>query len=129
MGESGSVSESQQTTNSPLDYLDQLCDYALSIGMSYHDYWYEPADMLLRYHKAEQIRQKKRNTELWLQGLYVHIAIGDLVPVLNPFSKEHKAKPYLQDPIPLTHDEALEQENKKYERFKQQMFNLVKKKE
>ena len=125
MGESGSVS--QETTISPLEYLNQLCDYALSIGMSYHDYWYEDADMLIRYHKAEIIKQRKRNNEMWLQGLYVHIAIGDLVPVLNPFSKEHKAKKYLSKPIPITKEEQEEQERDKYNRFVDYMMSKVKK--
>ena len=93
--------------------------------MSYHDYWYERADMLIRYHKAEQIRQKKRNNEMWLQGLYVHIAIGDLVPVLNPFSKEHKAKKYLSKPIPITKEEQEEQEREKVQRFINYMNTLV----
>ena len=123
MGENRGVSPS---TITPLEYLDQLCEYALSIGMSYNDYWYGEAQMLLRYHNAEKLRQRKRNNELWLQGLYVYMAVGNLVPVLNPFSKEHRAKSYLKDPIPLTEEDRKEKEEKDYQRFKQQMFDLVK---
>ena len=126
MGENRGVS---QPTITPLEYLDQLCGYALSIGMSYNDYWYNDYTMLIHYHNAEKIRQKRKNNELWLQGLYVHIAIGDLVPVLNPFSKEHRAKPYLKKPIPLTQEEQEQEEREKYQRFVDYMMSRTKKKE
>ena len=126
MGESGSIT---QDTISPLEYLDELCSYALSIGMTYNEYWYEPYDKINLYVRAEQMRQRKKNNELWLQGLYVHIAIGDLVPVLNPFSKDHKARPYLDKPIAITQEEQEEQDKAKYDRFVKYMMSKVKKSE
>lgn len=90
--------EVAQKTTTPQDiinYLYELFAYALSIGMNYEQYWYDDPMLINSYIKAEEIRQVKKNNELWLQGLYVYIAIGDLVPVLNPFSKDHKAKKYL----------------------------------
>ena len=126
MGESGSVAQSA-TTTTPIEYLDQLCDYAMSIGMSYHDYWFSDYTMLIHYHNAEKIRQRKRNNEMWVQGMYIYSAIGNLVPVLNPFSKEHKARPYLKQPIPISQEEKEEQEREKYERFVNYMMSKVKK--
>lgn len=107
--------EVAQKTTTPQDiinYLYELFAYALSIGMNYEQYWYDDPMLINSYIKAEEIRQVKKNNELWLQGLYVYIAIGDLVPVLNPFSKDHKAKKYLDKPIPITQreQEAYEQE-------------------
>ena len=64
-------------------------------------------------------------TELWLQGLYVYNAIGALVPVLNPFSKEHKAKPYLKNPIPITEEEREEEQRRKEQRFIEFMDRLA----
>ena len=125
MGESESI---KQETISPLEYLDKLCAYAMSIGMSYHDYWYGDYEMLKYFVEAEKIRQRKQNQLLWLQGLYVHIAIGDLVPILNPFSKEHKAKPYLKEPIPLSREEVEESERRKVERLKTRLMSRVKRK-
>ena len=107
--------EVAQKTTTPQDiinYLYELFAYALSIGMNYEQYWYDDPMLINSYIKAEEIRQVKKNNELWLQGLYVYIAICDLVPVLNPFSKDHKAKNYLDKPIPITQreQEAYEQE-------------------
>ena len=131
MGSSRELETSNQKTTSPQDvieYLDELFAYALSIGMTYKQYWYGDPKILNTYVRAEAFRQKRRNNELWLQGLYVHIAIGDLVPILNPFSKDHHAKKYLSKPIPITKEEQEEQERDKYERFVEYMKSLTKKK-
>lgn len=118
-----------QQTFSPLEYLDELFAYALSIGMSYEQYWFDDPALLNTFVRAEEIRQRKRNNEMWLQGLYVYQAVGALSPVLNPFSKEHKAKPYLNQPIPITQEERDEIEREKYERMLNYMQSLVKKTE
>jgi len=54
---------------------------------------------------------------MWLQGMYIYQAIGALTPLINPFSKDHRAKPYLKQPIPITEEEREEQERDKYDRF------------
>ena len=124
MGESRSVS---QSTITPLEYLNQLCEYALSIGMSYDLYWYGDADELLRFTRAEELRQKRVNYQAWLTGLYVYEAIGSLVPILNPFSKEHKARPYLKEPFPTSAEEVEERRLRKIEKWTQMMMSKVKK--
>ena len=97
--------------------------------MSYHDYWYGDPQMLINYHNAEEIRQRKRNNEMWLQGAYIYQAIGSLAPILNAFSKETRAKPYLKQPIPLTEKERAEQEQAKIQKFIDFMMKKVKKEE
>lgn len=69
------------------------------------------------------------NFQAWLQGLYVYQAIGSLVPLLNPFSKEHKAKPYVKEPLPLTEKEVEERRLRKIEKWTQMMMSKVKKEE
>lgn len=115
----------EQQAFSPLEYLEELCAYALSLGMPLKEYWNDDPMLLNNYVRAEAIRQRKRNTELWLQGAYVYQAVGALVPVLNPFSKEHRAKPYLKQPIPISEEERAEQEREKYERFVEYMMKRV----
>lgn len=122
MGESRGVS---QPTITPLEYLDELFAYAFSIGMTYDQYWYDNPFLLRLFIKAEKIKQRKRNNEMWLQGAYIYQAISALVPVLNPFSKEHRAKPYLKQPIPISEEEIAEQEREKYQRFVDYMFKRV----
>lgn len=109
------------------DYFNELFVYALSIGMTYDQFWHDDVDLLVYYHKAEQIRNRKRNQEMWLQGLYIYQAIGNLAPVLNGFVKDHRAKPYLKQPIPITEEDRIEQENQKVLKFRDYLINLSKK--
>lgn len=118
-----------QETFSPLEYLEELCAYAISVGMPANEYWYGDPELLNNYIRAEEIRQRKRNNELWLQGLYIYQAIGALTPVLNPFSKKHKADKYISKPIPITREEIAEAEQEKINRFVDYMHSLVKKTE
>lgn len=122
MGESQLTKEEAIT---PLEYLDKLFGYALSIGMTCDEYWNKDPTLINGYIEAEKIKQRKRNNELWLQGVYIYQAIGALTPVLNPFSKEHRAKPYLKQPIPLTEEEREAIEREKYERFVNYMMSKV----
>ena len=118
------------TNKNPLaslnEYLNKLCSYALSIGMPYELYWHGDPDAINYYIEAEQVRVGKKNTELWLQGLYIYSAIGRLAPVLNPLVQNHKPKPYFDKPIPLTEEERQREELLKYERMKEYMTRLVK---
>lgn len=114
-----------QQTFSPLEYLEELFAYALSIGMTYEQYWYDDPFLLKAYYRAEEIRQRKRNNEMWLQGLYVYQAVGGLIHLANPFTKERRAKPYLKQPIALSEEELAEQEREKYNRFVEYMHKRV----
>ena len=120
----GSVSED---TFSPLDYLEELFAYALSIGMTYEQYWYDDPMLINAYIRADEIKQRRRNNEMWLQGLYVYQAVGSLIHLANPFSKKHKADRYMKKPIPITSDELAEAEQEKYDRFVKYMHSLVNK--
>ena len=95
--------------------------------MTYEQYWYQNPSLIRCYVQAEKIRQRRQNESLWLQGLYVYQAIGSLIHLANPFSKEHRAKPYLKRPIPLTEEEKAQEEQEKYDRFVKYMHSLVKK--
>ena len=130
MGSGGELAEKSDKSTSPqdcLDYLDKLCAYALSVGMTYEQYWFQEPSLIRYYVQAEKIKQRKINSSMWLQGLYVYQAIGSLIHLANPFSKERRAKPYMKRPIPLTDEDKEEQEREKYERFVKYMHSLVKK--
>lgn len=115
----------EQQTFSPLEYLEELCAYALSLGMSAREYWHDDPMLINNYVRAEQIRQRKRNTELWLQGAYIYQAVGALSPIFNPFSKEHKAKPYMKHPVAITEEELADEQKRKEERFIKFMDSLA----
>ena len=70
--------------------------------MTYDQYWEGDCTLVKYYRKAEEIRNEKRNQELWLQGMYVYEAICDVAPVLHAFAKKGtKPTPYSIKPYPL----------------------------
>lgn len=97
--------------------------------MTYEQYWYGDPHIMVNYVHAEEIRQRKRNMEMWIQGAYIYEAIGSLAPVLNAFSKDGRAKPYRKQPIPLTEKEQEEQRVAKVNKFVEMMMKKVKKEE
>lgn len=121
MGSGGSVKQRATSPQDIIDYLNELFAYALSIGMTYDQYWFGDPKLINAYIKAEEIRQRKKNNEMWLQGAYVYQAVGSLIHLANPFSKEHKAKPYLDKPIPVTQQERDEIEQERYNRMLEYM--------
>ena len=83
--------------------------------------------MLAKYYrKAEEIRNERRNQELWLQGMYVYDAILCASPILHAFAKKGaKPKPYPTQPYALTAKERKKEkedkERKVYAKGKQYM--------
>lgn len=76
----------------------------MSYGMSYDEYWHGDTVKLKFYRNKQKILNRKRNEELWLEGLYFKLAIE------SEFSKEYK---YPDEPLPLTRKEQKEQDRRK----------------
>lgn len=123
-----------QRVRSPLfsTYTEQFYEvfpYYLSIGMTYEQFW-DGDPMLCRYYReAEEIRNEKKNQELWLQGAYIYEAIADLSPVLHAFAKKGtKPTPYPTSPYPITKKQQerirVEKERKEFEKGKRFMETL-----
>ena len=122
-----------QRVRSPLfTYTEQFYEafpYYLSIGMTYEQYW-DGDPMLVKYYReAEELRNEKKNQELWLQGMYVYEAIADLTPVLHAFAKKGaKPQPYPTTPYPITKKQheriKLEKEKQMFEKGKRFMEAL-----
>lgn len=96
----------------------------MAIGMTYDEYWYGDVRMTGAFIEADKLRQKQKNTEMWLMGLYVYDAISRLAPILNGFAKDPKAKDYPKMPYgekEKKKDEPSEQEVAN-ERLKSQLF-------
>ena len=74
--------------------------YYLAIGMTPEQYWDGDCTLVEYYRKAEEIRNEKRNQELWLQGMYIYEALCDVSPILHAFAKkgakphQYPSKPY-----------------------------------
>ena len=104
----------------------EVFPYYLSIGMTPEQYW--DGDPLLAkfYRQADEIRQKRKNQELWLQGMYIYEALCDVAPVLQAFAKKGtKPTPYPDRPYSLTtkdrEDERKLREKREREKARQYM--------
>lgn len=93
--------------------LDKWCEFYMSIGVTYDEYWNGDTEALKFHYEAERQRIKKRNFELWLQGAYIYegvsIALSNAFAKRGATPKKYVAKPY--DILPKT-DEEIEADRK-----------------
>lgn len=67
--------------------------------MTWDQYWYGDVWMVKAFREAEELRQKRKDAEAWMQGAYIYDAIGRLAPILHPFAKKGaKPIPYVEKP-------------------------------
>ena len=82
--------------------------------MSPEQYWDGDSTLVKYYRKAEELRNEKRNQELWLQGMYIYEALCDVSPVLHAFAqKGTRPAPYTTKPYPLTEKQTKRNEEEK----------------
>jgi hypothetical protein len=131
---SGASSFSDVDLNAPQSefgkYLDQICPYYMSCGMTWDEFWNESIDRLQAYWQSNQFSIERRNQELWLQGMYIYEAIADLSPVLHAFAKKGtKPQPYTDTPYPITKKQRerikAEKERQMFEKGKRFMETLL----
>ena len=80
--------------------------YYLTIGMSPEQYWDGDPGLTKHYRKADELSRRRRNEELWLQGMYIYEALCAVSPVMNAFAKKGtKPRPYTDHPYALTNRE------------------------
>ena len=97
-------------------FYDQF-PYYLSIGMTPEQYWDGDSMLAKYYRKGDELRRKRRNEELWLQGMYIYEALCDVAPVLHAFAKKGtKPVPYPDHPYALTVNDRKEEEQIKEQR-------------
>lgn len=90
--------------------------YYLAMGMTLDEYFNQDCSLVKYYREAQQIKKEQRNQELWLQGLYIYEALGDMSPVLRAFSKKGtKPLPYPSEPYPVTEAEVTARKNREEE--------------
>ena len=110
--ESGQASSFSSFTYTDKFY--ELFPYYLAIGMTPEQYWDGDCTLPKYFRKAEELRNEKRNEELWLQGMYVYEAICDVAPILHAFAKKGtKPNPYASKPYPLTSKQVEQVEEEK----------------
>ena len=100
------------TYKSYADIFEQLCPYYMSIGMSHDEFWNGDVAMVKAYRVAYELKEKRRNQELWLQGMYFYEALCDASPLFRFSMKKGmiKPEPYVKEPYPITAAEVRERE-------------------
>ena len=80
----------------------------MSIGMTYDEFWNQDVRLVEVYRKAAELRDKRRNQELWLQGMYFYEALCDASPLFRFSMKKGtvKPEPYAKEPYPITEAEV-----------------------
>ena len=86
----------------------------MSIGMTYDEFWNQDVKLVDVYRKAMELRDKRRNQELWLQGMYIYEALCDASPLFRFSMKKGvvKPEPYAKEPYPITAAEVREREER-----------------
>lgn len=100
----------------------------MSIGMSYDEFWSGDVTRVKAYRKAYELRTRRENELLWMQGIYVRDALNSTVG--NMFAGKGSAKQkYPEEPYPITAEQQREIEEKKRrakeERMKAQFTAFV----
>ena len=96
-------------------YLDLMCPYYMSYGMTYEEFWHGSIDRFESYWQSNQYDIERRNQELWIQGMYIQEAIAAVL------DSKHRAK-YPSKPYRLTEMTELEKEaenKRKVEQFRE----------
>lgn len=97
--------------------------FYLMAGMTPEQFWEGDCTLVIAYRKAWELRLRKENRDMWLQGLYFYEALCDVSPVLHAFAKRGtKPRQYMSEPIAITKAEAEErrerEERQRYEDMK-----------
>ena len=87
------------------EYFDEMFPAYLAMGMTWTQFWIDEPELAIAYRKADAIKKRRRNEELWLEGIYMAEALSATVG--NMFTKGQKHQ-YPAEPFPLTADEQQE---------------------
>ena len=101
------------------EFFEEICPAYLAMGMTWSQFWIDEPELAIAYRKADAIRKRRKNEELWLEGMYMAEALRATVG--NMFSKGQKHT-YPAEPFPITADEQRErwerEEKARMERMK-----------
>ena len=70
----------------------------MSMGMTWDDFWHGDPQMAVAFRKADKLRIKRRDQELWLQGRYVYDAMLAAAPLYQTFARSHRPRKYDEKP-------------------------------
>ena len=89
--------------NSYTTKIYEVFPFYLSIGMTPEQFWDGDPLLAKYYRQADELKQKRKNQDLWLQGMYIYEALCDVAPIFHAFAKRGtKPVPYPDHPYSLT---------------------------
>lgn len=95
------------------DSFEEICPEYMALGMTYDEFWNDNPRKVRAYRKAEEIRQKTRDYDIWLQGRYVYDALCAVSPLLHAFAPNGtEAMEYTSEPYPRTRKDFKERQEK-----------------
>ena len=95
------------------DGFEKACPQFMAMGMTYDEFWNGEPERVRYYREAEEIRQKKRDYDLWLQGRYIYDALCAVSPILHAFAKNGtQPENYLDEPYPRTYKDFKERQER-----------------
>lgn len=104
---------------------ERLFPFYLSIGMSPNEYWNGDCTLTRAYWKAAEMKRDMDNQQAWLSGLYTLAALKSALS--GAFgSGRSKVVEYPDKPIPLTAEQAQEQEGQKEEEAMNRALEMFK---
>ena len=104
----------------------EVFPFYLAIGMTPEQYWDGDPLLAKYYRKADELKQKRKNQDLWLQGMYIYEALCDVAPIFQAFAKRGtKPVPYSDHPYSLTtkerEDETKQREQRERDKARRYM--------
>ena len=104
----------------------EVFPFYLAIGMTPEQYWDGDPLLAKYYRKADELKQKRKNQDLWLQGMYIYEALCDVAPIFQAFAKRGtKPAPYPDHPYSLTtkerEDETKQREQRERDKARRYM--------
>ena len=107
---------------------EELCPKYMLMGMTYDEYWTRPTRVHRAYRAMWKERCQREEWARWRQGMYTYATLMRMAPLLRAsFGKGVvKAEEYLDEPIPLTEQEARERkERKAREAFRRNLARMT----
>lgn len=114
------MDDGQVRSSTFTEIFEGVFPYYLAIGMTYEQFWVDDPALVRAYRKADTIRKRRMNEELWLNGIYTAEALASTVG--NMFSKS-KYK-YPAEPKPITVDE-IEERRERERRLKMEKIKAA----
>lgn len=91
---------------------EEILPFYISIGMTVDQFYHQDVSLAIIYRQAYKIKNEQKNTQLWLQGMYIYDAIS--TSIYNAFCRKsgQQAASYTSKPYSINK----EQQKEDYER-------------